>query len=133
MPHAYRRPRQPVRQSEEPLPRARLTLHEADPITGNEDILSSLFYEYYRGYTLYSTARGRCCIHGTQGSLKLRGRFVCFYEIEQAKTFIAHLRRAGYRAADSVERYLPPEAYVWLNCWTRPRQRRSMQSLQPIS
>lgn len=39
------------------LQRARLTLHEADPITGNEDILSSLFYEFYRGYTIYSTRR----------------------------------------------------------------------------
>ena len=41
------------------LQRARLTLHESDPITGNEDLLSSLFYEFYRGYTAYSTARGR--------------------------------------------------------------------------
>lgn len=116
------------------LRRARLTLHEADPITGNEDLLSSLFYEFYRGYTLYSTARGRCCIHGTQGCLKLLGKFVCFYEVEEAKTFIQHLRRAGYCAADSAERSLPPEDYVWLNCWTRPRQQsREARRVQPAS
>jgi hypothetical protein len=119
--------------AEERLPRARLTLHETDPVTGNEDILSSLFYEYYRGYTLYSTARGRCCIHGTEGCLKLRGKFVCFYEVEEAKTFIKHLRRAGYIASDRVERYLSPEAYVWLNCWTLPRQCRAARPVQPVS
>ncbi len=120
-------------EAEEGLQQARLTLHEADPITGNEDLLSSLFYEYYRGYTLYSTPRGRCCIHGTQGCLKLRGRFVCFYDVEEAKTFIKHLRRAGYRASDPVERSLAPEAYVWLNGWTRPRQRRAALPVQPVS
>ena len=112
---------------------ARLTLHEADPITGNEDLLSSLFYEFYRGYTIYSTPRGRCCIHGKLGCLKLLGMFACFYEVEEAKTFIKHLRRAGYRACDRVERYLLPEDYVWLNCWTRPRQRQAARSVQPIS
>jgi hypothetical protein len=130
MSHGHMRTHRPsASPAEESLPRVRLTLHEADPITGNEDILSSLFYEQYRGYTIYSTARGRCCIHGTRGCLKLRGRFVCFYEIEQAKLFIAHLRRAGYRASDSVERYLPPEAYVWLNCWKTPRQHQSARSM----
>ncbi len=109
------------------LQRARLTLHEADPITGNEDIQSNLFYEYYRGYTLYSTARGRCCIHGQQGCLKLLGQFVCFHDIEDAKSFIQWLRREGYTSADRVERYLPEEAYVWLNCWKLPRQHRSMR------
>jgi hypothetical protein len=119
--------------ADERLPRARLTLHEADPITGHEDTLSSLFYEFYRGYTIYSTPRGRCCIHGAQGCLKLQGRFVCFYDVEEAKTFIKHLRRAGYRAVDRVERYLPPEAYVWLNCWKLPRQRWAARPLQPVS
>jgi hypothetical protein len=103
------------REAEEGPERARLTLHEADPITGNQDLLSSLFYEYYRGYTIYSTPRGRCCIHGQRGCLKLLGRFVCFYTIEDAKTFIQWLRREGYTSADRVERSLPPEAYVWLN------------------
>jgi hypothetical protein len=131
--HSHTRTRQPARQADEPLPRVRLTLHETDPITGNEEILSSLFYEQYRGYTIYSTRRGRCCIHGTRGCLQLLGRFVCCYEIEEAKLLIAHLRRAGYTAADSVERYLPPRAYVWLNCWKRPRQRRSVRPVQPVS
>jgi len=104
------------------LERARLTLHEADPITGNEDILSSLFYECYRGYTIYSTPRGRCCIHGQHGCLKLLGKFVCFYTIEDAKSFIGHLRREGYTSADRVERSLPPEAYVRLN-WRKVERR----------
>lgn len=115
------------------LERARLTLHDTDLITGNEDLLSSLFYEYYRGYTIYSTPRGRCCIHGQQGCLKLLGRFVCFSTIEDAKNFIQWLRREGYTSADRVERSLPPEAYVWLNCWKPPRQRRSMHRAQPVS
>ena len=115
------------------LQRARLTLHEADPITGNEDLLCSLFYEFYRGYTIYSTTRGRCCIHGIHGCLKLLGRFVCFYEVEEAKTFIQWLRREGYSASDPVERYLPPEAYIWLNCWKRPQQPRPARPMQPIS
>jgi len=113
---------------------ARLTLHEADRITGNQDLLSSLFYEYYRGYTLYSTSRGRCCIHGQHGCLKLLGRFVCFYTIEDAKAFIQWLRREGYTSADRVERSLPPEAYVWLNYWARPRRQCDVaQPGQPIS
>jgi hypothetical protein len=115
------------------LERARLTLHEADPITGNDDLLSSLFYEYYRGYTIYSTPRGRCCIHGQQGCLKLLGRFVCFYTIEDARSFIQWLRREGYTAADCVERSLPPEAYVWLNWHKASRQHRAARLTQPVS
>lgn len=115
------------------LQRARLTLHEHDPITGNEDLLSSLFYEFYRGYTIYGTPRGRCCIHGAQGCLKLLGKFVCFYDVEEAKTFIQWLRREGYTAADRVERTLPPEAYVWLNWGKPPRQSRLARLTQPVS
>jgi hypothetical protein len=115
------------------LERARLTLHESDPITGNEDILSNLFYEFYRGYTIYNTPSGRCCIHGQHGCLKLLGRFVCFYEVEQAKTFIQWLRREGYTSADRVERSLPPEAYVWLNWSKTHRQPTLSRLLQPVS
>jgi hypothetical protein len=115
------------------LERARLTLHEADPITDNEDLLSSLFYEFYRGYTIYSTARGRCCIHGQQGCLKLLGKFVCFYTIEDAMSFIGHLRREGYTSADGVERSLPPEAYVWLN-WRKVQRRPTLShSIERVS
>ena len=118
------------REAEKGPQRAQLTLHESDPITGNQDLLSSLFYEYYRGYTIYSTPRGRCCIHGTQGCLKLLGRFVRFYTIEDAKAFIQWLRREGYTAADRVERSLPPEAYVWLN-WYEVAS--AARSVQPVS
>lgn len=114
------------------LQQARLTLHEGDPITGNQDILSSLFYEYHRGYTIYSTPRDRCCIHGQQGCLKLLGKFVCFYTIDEAKTFIQWLRREGYTSADSVERSLPPEAYVWLNWRKADRQSRSSRSIHHV-
>src|SRR5712691_8592933 len=115
------------------LERARLTLHEADPITGNQEMLSSLFYEFYRGYTIYSTVRGRCCIHGQQGCLKLLGKFACFYTIEDAKIFIQSLRREGYTAAGCVERSLPPETYVWLNWRKSPRQRTAAQPVQSVS
>ena len=111
---------------------ARLTLYESDPITGNEDLLSSLFYEFYRGYTIYSTPRGRCCIHGQQGCLKLLGRFVCFYTIEDAKAFIQWLRREGYTSADPVERSLPPETYVWLNWRKVDRQSTLSRSIQHV-
>src|SRR5215468_4897668 len=66
----------------------RLTLHYTDPITGNEDTLSSLFYEYYRGYTIYSTEQERCCIHGKGGCLRIQGKYACFPDIEQAKLMI---------------------------------------------
>jgi hypothetical protein len=115
------------------LERARLTLHEADPITDNEDLLSSLFYEFYRGYTIYSTPRGRCCIHGKLGCLKLLGKFVCFYTIEDAKSFIEHLHQEGYTSADRVERSLPPEAYVWLN-WRKVERRPTLsRSIERVS
>ncbi len=112
---------------------ARLTLHDADPITGNEDMLSSLFYEFYRGYTIYNTPRGRCCIHGQQGCLKLLGKFACFSAIEEAKTFIQWLRREGYTSADGVERSLPPEAYVWLNWHKAHRQPTLSRPMQCVS
>lgn len=121
------------RAAEEGPERARLTLHDTDPITGNEETLSSLFYECYRGYTIYSTVRGRCCIHGQQGCLKLLGKFVCFYTIEDAKTFIQWLRREVYTSADSVERSLPPEAYVWLNWRKAYRQSRVSRPMQRVS
>jgi hypothetical protein len=99
----------------EPVERARLTLHTTDPITGNEDTLYSLFYEYYRGYTIYSTPEGRCCIHGKHGCIKLRGKFACFPDIEDAKTLIKRFRAKGYTSSDSVERYLPEWEFVCLN------------------
>ena len=105
---------------------ARLTLHDTDPITGNTDLLSSLFYESYRGYTIYSTEQGRCCIHGTQGCLRLCGLFVSFPDIEEAKTLIKRLRAEGYTSYDRVERSLPEGAYCCLN--RREQQRTSVLS-----
>jgi len=96
-----------VAQPVEPTEHVQLTLHDSDPITSNEDILSTLFYEFYRGYTIYSTVGGRCCIHGKQGCIKLRGKFVCFPDVEEAKTLIKRFRAEGYTSSDSVERYLP--------------------------
>ena len=97
------------------LKRARLTLHEDDPITGNEDMLYSLSYERYRGYTIYSIPDGRCCIHGLGGCLKLGGQLVCLPDSEEAKTLIKRLRAEGYSCSDNVERYLPEWEVVWLN------------------
>ena len=105
----------------EPIERARLTLHDSDPITGNEDTLSTLFYEYYRGYTIYSTLAGRCCIHGKHGCIRLRGKFVCFPDLEEAKILIKRFRAEGYTSYDSVERYLPEWEFVCLNwCEQQP-------------
>jgi hypothetical protein len=119
-----------IAQSVELIERARLTLHETDPITGNEDTLSTLFYEEYRGYTIYSTEQGQCCIHGKQGCIKLGGKFVCFPDIEEAKTLIKRFHREGYTSIDSVERCLPQWEFVCLN-WREqqptPTLSRSMQ------
>jgi hypothetical protein len=115
MSHANTNTHKPLPHAQEPLPRARLSLHEADPMTGNEDTLYSLSYEEYRGYTIYSTPDGRCCIHGKQGCIKLRGEFVCFPDVENAKRLIKRFRAEGYTSYDSVERYLPEWEFVWLN------------------
>ncbi len=104
MPHANAGNREPSRNADEQIERARLTLHEADPITGNQDTIYTLFYEFYRGYTIYSTEQGRCCIHGKQGCIKLRGKFVCFPGVEEAKTLIKQFRREGYTSSDTNPR-----------------------------
>jgi hypothetical protein len=103
----------------DPVERARLTLHDRDPITGNED---SLFYEFYRGYTIYSIPDGRCCIHSKHGCIKLRGKFVCLPDFEEAKTLIKQFRAEGYTSSDSVEWCLSEGESVWLN--RREHQRR---------
>src|SRR6266849_4819455 len=130
-PSPIRQPRAPstVAQPVEPMERARLTLHDSDPITGNEETLSMLFYEYYRGYTIYSTREGRCCIHAKHGCIKLRGKFVCFPDVEEAKTLIKRFRAEGYTSYDSVERYLPEWEFVCLN-WRE--QQRSPTLSRPI-
>ncbi len=107
-----------------------LSLHETDPVTGDEDGLSALFYEYYRGYTIYSTEHGVCCIHGQQGGcLRLGGKYVSFPDIEEAKTLIKRFRTEGYTSYDSVERYLPDWEYVCLN---RSEQHRTLPSSHPM-
>ena len=120
-PHHLPKQRRQRRQPVAAAARARLTLHESDPITGNEDSLSSLFYECYRGYTIYSTQEGRCCIHGTQGCLRLRGKFVCCPDVEEAKTLIKQLRAEGYTSCDPVERHVPEGEYLCLNRGERQR------------
>lgn len=115
-----------ARQSSGSITWARLTLHGSDPITGNEENLSSLFYEFYRGYTIYSTPEGRCCIHGKHGCIKLRGQFACFSDIEDAKTLIKWFRVEGYTSSDRIERSLPYGEYACLN--GRESHRSSMMS-----
>ena len=108
-PSSFGQPRAPltVAQPIEPIERTWLTLHDTDPITGNEDALSTLFYEYYRDYTIYSTPDGRCSMHGKQGYIKLQSKFVCFADVEEAKALIKRFRAEGYTSYDSMERYLP--------------------------
>ena len=112
---------------------ARVTLHETDPITGNEESLSTLFYEYYRGYTIYSTEQGRCCIHGKQGCVRLRDRFVSFPDIEDAKTLIKQFRVEGYTSYDSSERYLPEGEFVCLNKREQHRRPALSRPMQRVS
>ncbi len=83
--------------TEQSLEIVSLNLHETDPETGDEDGLSALFYEYYRGYTIYSNGQGVCCIHGAgrQGRLRLLGEYVSFPDIEDAKHLIKYFRANG--------------------------------------
>jgi hypothetical protein len=92
-----------------PLETVHLSLHEHDPVTGDEDGLCALFYEYYRGYTIYSTVQGTCCIHGSgrQGCLRLWGKYVSFPDIEQAKNMIKYFRVQGIHSWKSMNRTLP--------------------------
>ncbi len=113
----------------QPLEIVHLSLHDEDPVTGDEDGLSALFYEYYRGYTIYSNEEGVCCIHGKHGCIRLRSKFVCFPDVEEAKTLIKRFRAEGYTSYDSVERYLPDWEYVCLN---RSEQQRTLPSSRPM-
>jgi hypothetical protein len=115
------------------LERAWLTLHDSDPITGNVDTLYTLSYECYRGYTIYSTERGKCCIHGKQGCLRLRGKFVCFPDVEDAKNLIKWFRAGGYTSYDCMERYLPEWEYVCLNWSELQRSPTSSRPMQRVS
>ena len=92
-----------------PLETVHLSLHDEDPVTGDEDSLSALFYEYYRGYTIYSNAQGVCCMHGAgrQGCLLLWGKYVSFPDIEDAKHMIKYFRAQGIRSWESMNRSLP--------------------------
>jgi hypothetical protein len=117
---------------EPPAGPVRLTLHESDPVTGDEDTLYSLFYEDYRGYTIYSTQQGRCCLHSRYGGcLRLRGKFVGFPDIEEAKSFMKRLRAEGYTSYDSVERYVPEWEFVCLNGRDQ-QQRAPLSSSRPM-
>lgn len=111
-----------------PQDRVHLTLHETDLVTGNEDSIYRLFYEDYRGYTIYSTEQGRCCIHGKAGCVRLQGLFVSLPDIEDAKTLIKRFRAGGYTSFDRVERSLPEGAYRCLN-----RSEQQQQRTPPVS
>lgn len=94
---------------------ASLTLHEDDLVTGEEENLYTLFYECYRGYTIYSTEQGTCCIHGHDGCLRLQGKYVCFPDIEQAKNMIKYFQSKGHTSRESMNRFVPRQVYVCLN------------------
>jgi hypothetical protein len=91
-------------------------LHEADPVTGDEERLSALFYDEYRGYTIYSTQEGTCVLHGRCGGcLRIGGAYACFPEFEEAKNLIKYFRAQGIDSWEHMEREVPQEAYVCLN------------------
>jgi hypothetical protein len=116
--NAHRRPRKRNRRAYtimQPLEPARLTLHRTDPITGNEDTLCTLFYEYYRGYTIYSNEQGRCCIHGRDGCLRIVGMYVVFPDVEEAKKLIKHFQADGRDTQESMNRFVPDDEYICLN------------------
>ena len=115
----------------QPLEIVHLSLHETDPVTGDEDGLCALFYEYYRGYTIYNTAQGTCCMHGAgrQGCLRLQGKYVSFPDIEDAKHLIKYSRSQGIMSWESMERSVPEGEYVCLN---RREQQRTPPSFHPL-
>ncbi len=101
-----------------------LILHQTDPVTGNEDTLYTLFYEVYRGYIIYSTEQGQCCIHGKDGCLRIQGKYVCFPDVEQAKNLIKHFQADGRTPQESMNRYVPEDEYIRLKN-SRQRDNRS--------
>lgn len=114
------------RRTREHLEAARLTLYETDLITGREDVLFTLSYEHYRGYTIYSTESGTCCIHGRNGGcLRIERKYACFPDSEQAKRLIEHFRADGRTAQESMSRYVSQDAYRCLNrrSWQQSSQK----------
>lgn len=87
---------------------------DRDGVTGDEENLSALFYEEYRGYTIYSNARGICCIHGQQGCLRLQGQFVSFLKVEDAKDAINYFRARKWTAHQSMDRMVGEEPYLYI-------------------
>jgi hypothetical protein len=67
-----------VAQPIEPAERARLTLYETNPVTGNEGILYTLFYESYRGYTIYSSQEGAAAFMASGGAYACGGSSFAF-------------------------------------------------------
>lgn len=127
--NGYRLPKRYVQLQKEkrgqPCPRplllvptpARVMLSHRDTITGNYDRLSSLFYEFYRGYTIYSTERGTCCIHGPGrgGCLQIEGRYAAFPDIEDAKALIKWSLAVQRTAWEGMNWRVPQEVYICLN------------------
>lgn len=113
--------RRPVEQEQQPAAVARLLLYHTDPITGRYDQLFSLFYECYRGYTIYSTQTGACCIHGagSGGCLQIDGKYAVFPDIEEAKSLMKWFLAENQTAQEQMNRSIPHEVYICLN---RPRR-----------
>ena len=116
-PHRRKKQNRHLHTRVRPLEKPCLTLHTVDMITGNGDIIYSLFYEYYRGYTIYSTERGRCCIHGVDGCLRIQGKYVVFPHIGHAKNMIKYFLHYGYSSKDSMCRDIPADKYIRLNAY----------------
>lgn len=53
--------------------------------------------------------------HGKEGCLRIQKKYVCFPDIEQAKTMIKHFQADGRTAHERMERYVPEDEYYCLN------------------
>ncbi len=62
----------------------------------------------------------RCCIHGKGGCLRIQEKYVCFPSVEQAKQMIKYFQANGCTQEESMDRYVPEDAYRCLNR-RRPR------------
>ncbi len=94
-----------------------LFLDEMDTITGDLDMLFSLWYESFEGYSIYSSEQGMCALHGTgqRGCLRMAGKYVRFPDAEQAKRAVLYFQARGWKPHQIMDRGMAEGAYVCLN------------------
>jgi len=94
-----------------------LYLDETDTITGEPEVLYSLSYERFEGYTIYNTMQGMCVLHGAgeRGCLRMKGKYVRFPDVEQAKRAVLYFQARGWKPSQIMDRGMEEGAYVCLN------------------